>query len=358
MTKYLEILFSLLRIALWHRSSDVARFENIDEQTWDKVMRTASQHQVFALAFDGAMLLPDSLKPPRMLRLAWAAQVDKIEKQYACKAEIAQEIETLLAANNIKMLLFKGFTLAKCYPTPAHRQFGDLDIYCFGKLKQANRLLTEQGAHKSYDSYKHKCVVYKKVLIENHKFFLNTHDSWKIKASDKALKKIIANDKDFEKWSDFPVDFQALFYIWHTIHHFSWEAFSVRLITDMAVFWKTNIEKINIDFYLKTLQSVGLLKQANAITALVVRFLDIDKKDTPPFETDEEFEDKILAHMFSHYVLPPKNAKLNFGEVLKIKWERFFHRAKSYELIYPKENYRRFISSTVSNLKNRSFFRR
>jgi hypothetical protein len=193
-------------------------------------------------------------------------------------------------------------------------------------------------------------------MIENHAFFLNTHDSRKIKASDNILKKIIADDKNFENWNDFPVDFQALFYILHTIHHFSWEAFSVRLITDMAVFWKTNIKKINIAFYLKALQSVGLLKQANAITSLVVRFLHIDKKEVPPFETDEEFEEKILHHMFSHYVPSDKDVKLEFEKVLRMKWDRFFHRAKSYELIYPKENYKRVISSVISNLKNGSFF--
>jgi len=354
MTKEITLLLELLRAALWQTPPDAALFVDVDDDFWQKIMRKAAQHSVFALAFDGALLLPKDLQPPRNLQLAWIAAVDKIEKNFSYKLSVLQQMETIFTENGIKMLLFKGFSLANCYPTPEHREFGDLDIYLFGKHKQGNKLLLKNGATQDYCSYKHLCVVFKNVLIENHAFFLNTHDSWKIKKSDKILKKIIA-EGDYQNWNEFPVDFQALFYMFHTIHHFSWEAFSIKLITDLAAFWKSNLEKINIEQYRQTLKSVGLLKQADAVTSLIVNLLHIDKKFVPPFETDQKYEEKVLYYMFHHYI-PPKN-KDGFFSNLKIKWNRFFHRAKSYKLIYPKENYKRFISSTISNLKNRSFFK-
>ncbi|MCL2596432.1 MAG: nucleotidyltransferase family protein [Paludibacter sp.] len=354
-SKELSLLFSLLRAALWQTPPEAALFVDVDEVLWRKIMKIATQHRVFALAVDGAMLLPPQALPPRSLQIEWIVKIDRIEKQYAYKLSVLQEVEKLFAQNGMKMLHFKGFALAKCYPIPEHRQFGDLDIYLFGKTKQGHRLLLENGATLDYCSYKHLCVIFKNVLIENHAFFLNTHDSRKIKASDKILKKIIADSKDVQNWQEFPFEFQALFYMFHTIHHFSWEAFSIKLIIDLAAFWKTNLAKIDIDRYRQTLKSVGLLKQADAITALTVNFLQIDKKYVPAFEIDRSLEDKFLFYMFHPYV-PPKNNEESFS-VLKLKWDRFFHRAQSYELIYPGENYKRFISSTISNLKNRTFFK-
>lgn len=354
-SKEFSLLFSLLRAALWQTPPDAALFVDINEDSWKKIMNLAAHHSVFALTFDGAMLLPTQAMPPRPLQLTWVAQIDRIEQQYAYKLSVLKEMETLFSQNGIKMLHFKGFALAQCFPVPEHRQFGDLDIYLFWQTKQGHRLLLENGATPNYRSYKHLCVIYKKVMIENHAYFLNTHDSRKIKASDKMLKKIISDSEESLSWTEFPVDFQALFYMFHTIHHFSWEAFSVKLLIDLAAFWKTNLTKIDIERYRQALKSVNLIKQADAITSLTVNFLQIDKNCVPPFEIDRILEDKMLYYMFFPYV--PTKIDDGFIPILKLKWERFFHRAKSYELVYPGENYKRFISSLISNLKNRTFLK-
>lgn len=354
-SKEFPLLFSLLRAALWQTPPDAALFVDVNENLWKKIMNIAAQHRVFALAVDGAMLLPPQLQPPRMLQLTWVVQIDRIEQRYAYKLSVLQEMEILFAQNGIKMLHFKGFSLAECFPIPEHREFGDLDIYLFGKTKQGHQLLLKNGATLSYCSYKHLCVVFKNIMIENHAFFLNTHDSRKIKASDKILKKIIADSINVQTWKEFPVEFQALFYIFHAIHHFSCETFSMRLITDLVAFWKTNLNKIDIDRYRQTLKSVGLLKQADALTSLIVNFLQIDNQCVPSFDIDRQFEEIFLYYMFNNYQ-PPKDEK-GFLSVFKIKWNRFFHRAKSFELIYPGENHKRFIPSIIYNLRNRAFFK-
>ncbi|MCL1867927.1 MAG: nucleotidyltransferase family protein [Paludibacter sp.] len=351
----MSLLLCLLRAALLQIPPDTTLFVDVDEDLWKKTMNLAARHSVFALAFDGAMLLPKEVQPSRMLQLLWIVQVDKIEKKYAYKLSVLHQMEKLFAENNIKMLAFKGFSLAKCYPIPEHREFGDLDIYLFGKTKQGNQLLLENGAKQDSWYYKHICVIFKNVMIENHAFFLNIHDSKKAKAADKILRKIIADSDDVQIWDEFPIEFQALFYMFHAIHHFSYDVFSLRLITDLAAFWKTNIDKIDIENYRQTLKSVGLLKQADALTSLTVNLLQIDTKYVPPFEIDRQFEEKILYYMFHHYI-PPENDKRGIS-ALKVEWDRIFYRAKSYELIYSQKTYKLFILSIISNLKNISFFR-
>ncbi|GHT18118.1 hypothetical protein FACS189429_3880 [Bacteroidia bacterium] len=356
MPKEISLLVSLLRVALWNMQYDDELFACMDDTQWKKIMQMAGKHSVKAIAFDGVMKLPSRLQPSRLLLLEWAAYVDVTEKRYEHKLEVLQELSTLFYRNNIKMLPFKGFAMAQYYPVPEHREFGDIDIYLFGKHNEGNKLLLDNGARQDYVSYKHLCVIYKKTMIENHAFFLNIYDSRKIRASEKILKKIITDCNSSDFWIEFPVNWQALFYMFHAIHHFSWGAFSLRILTDLALFWDANKGKIDFGDYRKKLESVGLIKQADALTSIAVKVLGIDKSITPLYATNATFEEKILYNMLHPFSAPQKK-ELNVCEILSLKWNRFFYRAKSYELIYPRENYKRFISSVITNIKNLSFFK-
>jgi hypothetical protein len=349
LSKNIEILLSLLRIALWQTPSDAAQFADIDEETWKKVMQAAAQHQVFALAFDGAMLLPDEVKPPRMLRLSWAARVDKIEKQYAYKLSVLQELHTLFAENSIKMLNFKGFALAQYYPKPEHRQFGDLDIYLFGQAEKGNEILTASGAMlNENDVDKHSTMNFKNILIENHHYFLNTSDSQKLIPLNQTLIEIAENQ---EYNSLFPSPFfNALEHICHSVHHFARGGISLRFLTDWAIFFSK--EKNNFDYieFQKLLQSVDLLRIADIFTSLCSKHLGL--KTDAIFNENIKLENTIFEEIINPFPLRLVDKKSPFWKKFVFHLKHYSRQHKYFELMYPGEDFRRIVGSFFYHIKH------
>ena len=352
-----QLLLSLLKSALWN--TDISRdlFKGINDSTWKYVMTLAKTQGVMAIAFDGLVCLPHELQPSRNIKLAWAAYVDRVEKKHTQLINTAKEIALLFGGNKIQMLLFKGIGLARYYPVPNHREFGDLDIYLFGKHDEGNLLLQQKGAKKQkYNSYKHTVLYHKEAMIENHSFFLNVRDSKKIWILENRLREIIARDnylnKSYTGTILFPSpDFMALFFMCHAIKHLA-TSIQLRFFCDWAIFLKANKGEIDFEKYHHTISQAGYKVLADAFTSLTIRLLDLNPNVAPPFEKNPDLENRILQSLLSSSLLLPISKKSSIRQILLFKYKRFVLRRKNYELVHPGENYKRILSSIFSHLCN------
>ena len=66
-------------------------------------------------------------------------------------------------------MVLKGYGLSLDWPIPNHRVVGDLDIYNFGKWKEADSFIAEQLGIKIDDGHEHHAVFnFNGVAVENH----------------------------------------------------------------------------------------------------------------------------------------------------------------------------------------------
>lgn len=75
-----RMLFALLRASLHERKTEITLFLDSTDEEWKQCHRLAVSQGVMALAWDGVMRLPAELQPPLSVKLAWAAAVERYEK--------------------------------------------------------------------------------------------------------------------------------------------------------------------------------------------------------------------------------------------------------------------------------------
>jgi hypothetical protein len=340
MESSLQLLLDLLKSSLRGIKPNEKLFVGMDETVWNEVFKQATKQGIAAVAFEGVMLLPTALQPPRKLKMAWGVKVDLVESNYTTRKIVAEELADRFEKNNIPVLIFKGISLAQYYRIPSHREFGDLDIYLFGQKEKGDRLLRQWGARedKKHNSYKHSVFIYKGISIENHTYFLSIRNSRGISALNTQLTAMAEVERtsapDGKPLFPSP-DFTALFFMIHGINHFAKELPVWRYFYDWAVFLHTHKGKWDISRYCEALSEVGFRKIADVFTSIAVDYLGLPIDEAPPFERDSTLEEKILTAMFHPLPPLPEEDKHCFWKILAYKYRCFMDGQWRYELIYP-----------------------
>jgi hypothetical protein len=331
-------LFALLKFALWNIAPDENLFAEMTEQEWDQIVLLAKEQGVSAIVFDGVARLNPNQQPPHAIKLAWIAQGEKQERRYAKQKDVAGKLKAFFAKHNIRMLLFKGIEIASYYPVPAHREFGDLDIFLFDKVAEGERLLlSEKNAHKSHETDLHAGLHYQGISVESHRHFLHKKFSPQVAAIDDylmtALKSLPDPPPATEPTFLFPpANFNAVFLMMHTLKHFT-HSVVLRQLCDWAVFLNACHGAIDFSLYRQILTETGFIKVADAITALTYRFLHLSPEACPPFATDPVLEDRILNDILHPLRLPVENRSLR--KIIAFKIRAFSARKWKFDLIYP-----------------------
>mgnify|MGYP001456989311 CR=1 FL=1 len=184
LTQSERMLFALLKAALNESPAEAELFEEASDEEWLACYQLAVKQGVMALAWDGLCTLPPDLHPERPLRLTWGLGVSAQEERYHRYARTASELTEFYAKSGIRTVLLKGVGFAACYPIPAHREGGDIDIFTYSdgtwswSDAQANNfadlLMEAQGIKVDRKhSVKHSMFPYQDIPVENHKRFVN-----------------------------------------------------------------------------------------------------------------------------------------------------------------------------------------
>ena len=337
-----QALFILLKASIRNKVLDESFFQGFSEAEWKEVYRLAVEQGVMAMVFNSVMGLPDELKPPRSLKLSWAISVEVVEKRYYKQKAVAHDLADFLKKNNINMFLFKGLYFAQYYPIPSHREFGDLDIFLLGEFEKGNNVLLQQGLKKNHSDPKHTSFTYKGVMVENHTNFLTLHRYSHLGNLEKKLLELCNESLsgNFQGNILFPsTDFAVLYMMCHTILHFP-SSFILRNLCDWVVFLEANKGKVDFKKYNKALAEAGLSEISDAITALAVRFFELNQDSAPVYNYNHTLEDKILQEMLNPEVIRKKNPSV--WDIIKYKFKLLKSRRWKYELVNP-NGYGRFL---------------
>ena len=271
-----NILFQLIRIAIGTESAESFHADSVE---WAKVYTLARKQGVLAIAFDGVTRLFEADKElaksfSQPLKLQWINALFTIEQRYDYSRKVCAELAEKWSEQGIKTLCLKGMAFSTYYPTPSHRECGDFDCYLYDDYDKGNDIARELGAKLDESMYKHSEMVYRKVMIENHRFIVAVRGGKKMKNLHALLDHIARNEERksiFDTNIEMPSPmFNALFLNHHALTHFLSEGIRLRHLLDWALFLKA--EQSNLDWvhFYELCEEYDMRAFVDCMTALAV----------------------------------------------------------------------------------------
>ena len=145
---------SLVRAGLGHSLNFLP--SGID---WAAVRTHAEQQGLYAVVLDGIERLPEKQRPPREFLLEWIGEVlQNYEYRYDVYKNTIAEMAGFYNSHGYKMMVLKGYACGLNWPKPNHRPCGDIDIWQFGKQKEADDAVANEKKIKIDNSHQHHTI--------------------------------------------------------------------------------------------------------------------------------------------------------------------------------------------------------
>lgn len=329
-----KILFRLIRIAIGTEGVD-APFE-VSGVEWKGLYEMARKQGVLAVAFDGLMRVFEvdtefAKSFPQQLKLRWINAMFSIEQRYNTSCSVCAELAGKWAEQGVKTLCLKGMAFSIYYPEPSHRECGDFDCYLFDDYAKGNEIARELGAIVDEGMYKHSEMLYRKVMVENHRFIVAVRGGQKIKNLNTLLDDLARNEERkqlFDTKIEMPSPlFNAVFLNHHSLSHFLSEGIRVRHLLDWALFLKT--EQKNIDWvrFFQICDEYDLRTFVDCMTALAVDMCGVEI-DNEVITTISPYSAKVLDSMlnednavFSQSVGPWRKRVMLVQNLFSSRWK-------------------------------------
>lgn len=283
LTLPLRMLLSLLNNVLWGTLLTEETFEKATSEDWTRTKILARHGGVSALVFQAVMQLPESLRPPRELRLKWGLEAENTIDRFRHQRKTALKLSAFFLKTGIRTMILKGLGIARYYPRPELRECGDIDIWLFGQSEEGDCLIAGSSRDVDTSNPKHSVFSFDGVLIENHRTFLDEA----LYGMDRRLDKILAHileeqacDRSGEGAAEIyfpPADFNALFLIRHAAMHFT-GGISLRHTTDWTMFLDREADRIDRERVNRILRREKLEKFAGILTAIACNYLGLSPK--------------------------------------------------------------------------------
>lgn len=270
--------FSLIRLGIGH--SIVARLpEDVD---WKCMAELAAKQGLSAVMVDGVEMLKEG-RPSREVLLQWIGEtLQGYENRYELYQRAIVELADWYNDHGLKMMILKGYACALNWPKPNHRPCGDIDIWLFGKQKEADALLAKEKGIEIDNSHQHHTIFYwRNFMVENHFDFIDVYhrkSSPRLEAIFKELGQDDSNSVElYGRTVYIPnVNLHALFLVYHTMLHFVSTEMSIRQILDWGLFVQKHTKEIDWEWLWKKVNEFHLQEFLNIINAICVEDLGFE----------------------------------------------------------------------------------
>ena len=280
---YADILFRLVRLAIGTESAE-ASFDAKGAE-WAKVYKLARKQGVLALAFDGLMKVFEADKEfaksfPQPFKLQWINAVFQIEQRYNISRDVCADLAEKWSEQGIKTLCLKGMTFSTYYPEPSHRECGDFDCYLYDDYAKGNAIARELGAKVDESMYKHSEMIYRKVMVENHRFIVAVRNGKKTKSLH-ALLDSLARTEECTQLFDTKIEmpsamFNAIFLNYHSLSHFLSEGVRLRHLLDWTLFLKSEQKNLDWKRFYEVCEEYHMRAFVDCMTALAVEVCGVE----------------------------------------------------------------------------------
>ena len=299
-----KTLLRLVRIAI---DTEPANGFDAKGVSWQSVYALARKQGVLAIAFDGLVKIFEQDKEfakafPQSLKLQGINAAFHIENRYDYAKKVCSELVDKWAEQGVETLCLKGLAFSTYYPIPNHRECGDFDCYLYDDYAKGNAIAKELGAKVEDGWYKHSEIIYRKVMIENHRYIVAVRNSKKIKQLHICLDKIARSEARkaiFDTKIEMPsAMFNALFLSHHSLTHFLFEGIRLRHILDWAMFVEKEQECLDWERFYALCEEFEMRAFVDCSTALAVKVFGI-KTANPNIVTESPYAEQVLASIIN-----------------------------------------------------------
>ena len=230
-----------------------------DVVDWQAIKALADKQGLAAIIVDGIEQLPEEIRPSKELLLQWIGEVmQNYENFFELYRRAIAELAGWYNAHGYKMMVLKGYACSIDWPKPEHRPCGDIDIWLFGRQKEADSLLaSDMGISVDNSHHHHTVFNWMGFTVENHYDFVNVHAHKSSRELEKVFKELGQDDShsvevtgDASTGSATKVylpspNLHALFLIKHMVSHFAAAEISLRHVLDWAFFMEKHGKEVD-----------------------------------------------------------------------------------------------------------------
>lgn len=250
------------------------------EIDWNEIEAHAKRQGLSAILVDGVECLPETQRPPKPILLQWIGEtLQGYEYRYELYRRAITEMAGWHNAQGFKMMLLKGYACAMNWPKPDHRPCGDIDIWQFGKQKEADALLAKEKKIKIDTSHHHHTVFsWHDFTVENHYDFVNVHSRKSNAKIEKIFKDLGNDDSHFMTLNNEKVylpspNLHALFLLKHSMGNFVSTSITIRQVLDWAFFVVKHTKEVDWGWLNEQLEKYHMKDFFNCINAICVEDL-------------------------------------------------------------------------------------
>lgn len=299
------LFLQLLRAGIWNQEPPLDLFP-VPAETWQQIYFIACKQTVQGLVYDAVCRLPESLRPATPLFDRWGAEIRHIEQTYLRHLRTYAWLSTrMLADAGPRPIVLKGLTLAACYPTPAHRVVGDIDLY-YGSpeaCEQANQCVERWGQRVQRGEMDEAIFMLGDVVIEHHGHSLLIHSPLSRRRLEaKVLRSRSHDSRDYSvrvEGMDIPTlspIHDVLQLSMHSLKHVLNEGIGFRQLVDLALYLQHHHVEIDGEALRQTLRTFGILRWANLTFAFCVKVLGMSESFLPYSFSLDRYVPQYLLH--------------------------------------------------------------
>ena len=291
---------TLVRLGIGHGSPFPEKIN------WQDIKALAERQGLFAVVLDGIENIPNNHRPPQDILLQWIGTVlQEYNQRYELYREAIANLAGFYNKHGYKMMVLKGYACCLDWPKPEHRPCGDIDIWQFGKQKEADAALA--ASFKIRDSsfkidtghHHHTVFEWQRFTVENHYDFVNVHHS-KSNAEIEKVFKDLGKDESYhvevlgEKVYLPSPDLHALFLLRHAMIEFAASGISIRHVLDWAFFVEKHTNEISWKWLESVIDEYHMRDFYNCINAICVDDLGFNLDIFPSIQFLPGLKDKVL----------------------------------------------------------------
>lgn len=345
-----QTFLSLVRLGADHSAS--VRLQEID---WPFIEFLAAQHGLSALVLDGIERIPEEKRPNRAFLMPWVADVaQNFESRYDQYCKAMAEMARFYTDHGFKMMVLKGYACCLDWPKPNHRPCGDIDIWQFGKYKEADEAITrEKGIKVSYSHHHHSVFYWRSYMVENHYHFINIYHHRSNVEYEKMLKELGMDDSYSTELYGQKVylpspNFHSLFLLKHSFAHFASTGISLKQVLDWGFHVQAHSSEIDWPWLVDILNCFGMHQLFSIFNAICVEDLGFDASLFPELRFSPMLKDRVLAEILSPEFSGETPAK--FFPRIVFKYRRWRANAWKHRLCYRESLWSAFWSGVWNHL--------
>ena len=305
----------LVKLGIGH-----SRTATLSVNDWSAIEALATKQGLLGVLIDAIEQIPEPQRPPKQILLLWIGEVmEGYEKRFISYRSSLAELSAFYNSHGFKMMVLKGYACGLNWPKIEHRPYGDIDIWMFGRQKEADALIEslefkveslesvdsgelKVGSIKVDKSHHHHTVFnWMGFTVENHYDFENVHHHQSSVELEKVFKELGKDDSHFVEIVGASTGTATRIYLPSPNHHAL--LLLKNSMTDFAAFyvtlrhvldWGFHVEKYGKEIDWEWLEGVveqyHMTDYYNCINAICVEDLGFQLVDSLRLKVESQLE--------------------------------------------------------------------